>query len=60
MIRTTSKSYTRVSIFFNKELTYSMKKLSSRIDPLITVFLGGVVLFVAMAIYLPVFEMMDI
>ena len=54
------KSLKRLSGFMDKSLSYSMKKLSSKIDPLLTAFLGFIVLFVAMAIYLPVFKMMDI
>ena len=51
-------SLNRISGFMDKELTYSMKKLSARLDPVITLFLGAIVLFVAMAIYLPIFDLM--
>ena len=48
----------RITKFVQKELEFSMKKLSSRIDPIITLFLGSVVLFIAVSIYLPIFDLM--
>ncbi len=51
-------SLTRITKFVDKELAFSMKKLSSRLDPLITLFLGSIVLFIAIAIYLPIFNLM--
>ncbi|RAP31408.1 hypothetical protein DID78_01065 [Candidatus Marinamargulisbacteria bacterium SCGC AG-343-D04] len=51
-------SLNRISSFIDKELTYSMKKLTSKLDPIITFFLGMIVLFIAMAIYLPIFDLM--
>ena len=51
-------SVNRITNFVQKELEFSMKKLSSRIDPIITLFLGSVVLFIAVSIYLPIFDLM--
>jgi type II secretory pathway component PulF len=47
----------RVGVFIDKNLVYAMKKLSSRLDPLLTMGLGGMVLFIALSIYLPMFDM---
>tara|TARA_A100001015_G_scaffold318505_1_gene438596 strand:+ start:694 stop:1896 length:1203 start_codon:yes stop_codon:yes gene_type:complete len=52
-------SLTRITNFMDKELTYSMKRLSSTVDPILTAALGGVLLFVAMSVYLPIFSLMD-
>jgi type IV pilus assembly protein PilC len=51
-------SVNRITNFVKKELEFSMKKLSSRIEPIITLFLGSVVLFIAVSIYLPIFDLM--
>lgn len=51
-------SLTRIGDFVDKEINYSMKKLSSRLDPIMTLGLGIMVLFIALAIYLPIFDMM--
>jgi len=52
------ESLTRITGFIDKELIHNMKKLSSRIDPLITFTLGMIVLFIAVSIYLPIFDLM--
>ena len=51
-------SLKRISAFMDKELTYSMKRLASKVEPFITFLLGMLVLFIAMAIYLPIFDLM--
>ena len=48
----------RVSGFIDKDLVFAMKKLSSRLDPVLTLGIGIMVLFIALAIYLPIFDMM--
>lgn len=51
------ETLTRLGGFIDKNLYFSMKKLSSRLDPIITLILGGIVLFIALSIYLPIFDM---
>ncbi|MFT5171317.1 MAG: type IV pilus assembly protein PilC [Candidatus Marinamargulisbacteria bacterium] len=53
------EALSRISKFLDREVTFTMKKLTSRLDPLLTFGLGMAVLFVAMAIYLPIFDMMS-
>lgn len=48
----------RLCQFIDREMSYSMKRLSSRLDPVLTMGLGAMVLFIALAIYLPIFDMM--
>ena len=50
-------SLTRIGNFIDKELGYSIKKVSNRLNPILTIFLGFVVMFIALAIYLPIFGM---
>ncbi len=52
------ESLARITTFMDKELTHNMKKLSAKLDPIITMVLGGMVLFIAISIYLPIFDMM--
>ncbi|MBT6120660.1 type II secretion system F family protein [bacterium] len=49
---------TRVGVFIDREIGFSMKKLSAKISPILTLGIGGMVLFIALAIYLPIFDMM--
>ncbi|MBT5954242.1 type II secretion system F family protein [bacterium] len=49
---------TRVGVFIDREIGFSMKKLSAKISPMLTLGIGGMVLFIALAIYLPIFDMM--
>jgi type IV pilus assembly protein PilC len=50
---------TRISSFIDREITYTMKKFAGKIDPILTFGLGIMVLFIALAIYLPIFDMMS-
>jgi type II secretory pathway component PulF len=49
----------RLCRYLDREITFSMKAISSRMDPLLTALLGGVVLFLALSIYLPIFDMVN-
>ncbi|HAR62529.1 MAG: hypothetical protein DKM50_02520 [Candidatus Margulisiibacteriota bacterium] len=44
--------------FYDKQALYELKLLSGKINPVMTMLIGGLVLWVAMAIYLPMFDMM--
>lgn len=46
-----------VSKFYNKELKATIKAVTSMIEPLMIVCMGGVVGFIAMSIILPIFKM---
>ena len=47
----------KVSDFFTKEVTYMTDNLASMIEPFMITILGAIVLFIGMAVYLPVFSM---
>ncbi len=51
------RSLEQVADFFEQEIDHSLKRLSSSLEPLLTLVLGGVVLLVALALYLPVFDL---
>jgi len=46
-----------VSKFYNKELKATIKAVTSMIEPLMIVLMGGIVGFIAMSIILPIFKM---
>ena len=47
----------RLSVFSDRELRYRIKRFSSVFNPLVTVILGGTVIFMMLAIYLPFMDM---
>jgi len=47
----------KVAQYFNEDADRSIKKLSSLIEPVLIVVLGGIVLFLALAIFLPMWDM---
>ncbi len=47
-----------VSIHYDREVTYSVNRLSAWIEPILTVGLAGMVLFLALAIFMPWWDMM--
>jgi len=46
-----------VAKFYNKELKSTIKAVTSMIEPLMIIFMGGIVGFIAMSIILPIFKM---
>jgi type II secretory pathway component PulF len=48
-----------VSIHYDSEVSYSLARLSSWIEPILILVLGGMILFIALAVFLPWWGMMD-
>ncbi len=48
-----------VSLHYDGEVNYSLNRLSAWIEPILIVVLGGMVLFIALAVFLPWWGMMD-
>jgi len=46
-----------VAGFYEREVDYALKNLSSAIEPILIVFVGGMVLVLALGIFLPLWEM---
>jgi type IV pilus assembly protein PilC len=49
-----------ISVFYAKALRDAIKAVTSMIEPLMIIVMGGVVGFIAMAIILPIFKMSSI
>ncbi len=54
---TLSEMLDKVSAHFEEELDYRLNKFLTLIEPLLIIFVGGIVVFVLMSIYLPVFKL---
>jgi type II secretory pathway component PulF len=48
-----------VSLHYDSEVSYSLNRLSSWIEPILITVLGGMVLFIALAVFLPWWSMME-
>ncbi len=47
----------KVSEYYDMEVDYSISNLSSLIEPILLAFLGGMVLFLMLAIFMPMWDM---
>ncbi len=53
------QSLARVCVYYDKQIPATIKRVFTALEPLLYVFLGVVVLTVALAIYLPLYQMMQ-
>jgi len=47
----------KVADFYDRDIEYTVKRLTTAMEPLLTIFLGGIVGFVAIAMYMPIFNL---
>ena len=50
----------KVSEYYDREVDYSLKTLASALEPILLAAIGGMVLLVALAIFLPWWDLMDV
>jgi type II secretory pathway component PulF len=50
----------KVSEYYDREVDYSLKTLSSALEPMLLVAIGGMVLLVALAIFMPWWDLMKV
>jgi MSHA biogenesis protein MshG len=48
---------TKVSDYYDQEVEFAIKNLSTSLEPVLLVFLAGMVLFLALAMFLPIWDM---
>jgi type IV pilus assembly protein PilC len=48
---------TKVSELYEEEVDTAVKTMLSMIEPIMIVFIGGIVAFVVIAMYLPIFQL---
>jgi len=46
-----------VNRFYDRDVEYSVEKMTKMIEPLLTCVVGGIVLFVLLALYMPIFSL---
>ena len=46
-----------VIVQYDMDIKYALKNLTGMIEPIITIVIGSMVLFLALAIYLPIWDM---
>jgi type II secretory pathway component PulF len=54
------KMLLRVSRYYDQDVDYAVKNLSSAIEPVLLVILGAAVLFTALAVFLPLWNLMNV
>jgi type IV pilus assembly protein PilC len=54
-----SEMMVRIADFYEQEVDAAIKGLTSMIEPLLIVFLGGVVGFIAISIMMPMFKLVS-
>jgi type II secretory pathway component PulF len=50
----------KVSDYYDMDVEYTLRNLSTMIEPILLLFVGGMVLFLALGIFLPMWDMMSI
>jgi type IV pilus assembly protein PilC len=50
----------KVADFYDRDIEYTVKRLTTLMEPLLTIFLGVIVGFVAIAMYMPIFSLTDL
>jgi len=54
------KMLTKVSEYYDREVDYSLKTLSSALEPILLLVIGSMVLLLALAIFMPWWDMMKV
>ncbi|MFC1808453.1 type II secretion system F family protein, partial [Candidatus Omnitrophota bacterium] len=44
----------------DQEIDYKVKKITVLLEPILTIFLGGIVMFIALSLYLPIFNLVKV
>ena len=50
----------KISDYYDTEVEYAIKNLSTMIEPILIVIIGGMVLFLALGIFLPMWDMISL
>jgi type II secretory pathway component PulF len=50
----------KVSAYYDVEVDYAIRNLSTAIEPILLVFIGGAILFLALGIFLPMWDMINV
>jgi MSHA biogenesis protein MshG len=50
----------KVSEYYDREVDYSIRNLSTALEPLLLTVIGGVILFLALAIFMPWWNLINV
>ena len=50
----------KISDYYDTEVEYAIKNLSTLIEPILIVVIGGMVLFIALGVFLPMWDMISL
>jgi type II secretory pathway component PulF len=50
----------KVSDYYDMDVEYTLRRLSTLIEPILLLFVGGMVLFLALGIFLPMWNLMSL
>ncbi|HET7903803.1 MAG TPA: type II secretion system F family protein, partial [Candidatus Eisenbacteria bacterium] len=53
------KMLARGAVYLDRDVDYSLKNLSAALEPILLAVLGGVILFTALAVFLPLWNLMN-
>ncbi|MEK7196212.1 MAG: type II secretion system F family protein, partial [Nitrospirota bacterium] len=51
---------TKVSDYYDREVEYAIKNLSTTLEPVLLFFLAGIILFLALGMFLPIWDMIHV
>lgn len=51
---------TELTHFYDRDIEYTVQKLTRLLEPALTVLIGGIVLFVLLALYMPIFNLTNV
>ena len=51
---------TKISEYYDRDVEYAIRNLSSNLEPILLAGIGGVVLFMALAIFMPWWNMINV
>lgn len=51
---------TKVSDYYDLEVEYAIRNLSTTLEPILLLFLAGIILFLALGIFLPIWDMINV
>jgi type IV pilus assembly protein PilC len=49
-----------IGIYYKRDVDYSVERLTKMLEPMMTIGVGGIVLFVLLALYMPVFNLTNV
>jgi MSHA biogenesis protein MshG len=53
------KMLSRGAVYLDRDVDYALKNLSTALEPILLAVLGGVILFTALAVFLPLWNLMN-